>query len=78
MSLSNKATPVYYGQFRNAVIRGDIPVNREITMEMNRIDELIANPNFYYDDEVVEGFVRYCEKRTYTNRWWRSIPSRFV
>ena len=61
MALSNKATPIYYGQFRDAVIRGEIPVNREITMEMNRIDSLIANPNIYYDDQAVEGFVRYCE-----------------
>lgn len=61
MSLSNTATPVYYGQFREAVIRGDIPVNREIAMEMNRIDALIANPNIYYDDRAVEGYVRYCE-----------------
>jgi phage terminase large subunit-like protein len=59
--LSNKATPFYYGQFREAVIAGDIPVNREIAMEMNRIDALIANPKFYYDDQAVEGFVRYCE-----------------
>lgn len=61
MSLSNKATPIYYGQFREAVMRGDIPVNREVTMEMNRIDALIANPNIYYDDRAVEGFVLYCE-----------------
>ena len=61
MSLSNTATPIYYGQFREAVIRGEIPVNREITMEMNRIDALIANPNIYYDDQAVEGYVRYCE-----------------
>jgi phage terminase large subunit-like protein len=61
MSLSNKATPIYYGQFRDAVLRGDIPVNREISMEMNRIDGLIANPNIYYDPEPVEGFIRYCE-----------------
>jgi phage terminase large subunit-like protein len=61
MSLSNTATPIYYGQFRDAVLRGDIPVNREINMEMNRIDELIANPNIYYDDQAVEGFIRYCE-----------------
>lgn len=52
---------MYYGQFREAVIRGDIPVNREITMEMNRIDSLIANPNIYYDDQAIEGFIRYCE-----------------
>lgn len=61
MSLSNTATPIYYGQFRDAVLRGEIPVNREITMEMNRIDALIANPNIYYDDEAVNGFVLYCE-----------------
>lgn len=61
MGLSNKATPIYYGQFRDAVIRGEIPVNREIAMEMNRIDALIANPNVYYDDQPVEGFIRYCE-----------------
>lgn len=61
MALSNTATPTYYGQFRDAVLRGDIPVNAEISMEMNRIDELIANPNIYYDDQAIEGFVRYCE-----------------
>ena len=61
MALSNKAVPIYYGQFREAVIRGEIPVNREIAQEMNRIDALIANPNIYYDDQAVEGFVRYCE-----------------
>jgi phage terminase large subunit-like protein len=61
MTLSNTATPVYYGEFRDAVLRGDIPVNNEISMEMNRIDALIANPNIWYDSEAVEGFVRYCE-----------------
>jgi len=61
MGLSNIATPIYYGQFREAVIRGEIPVNREISLEMNRIDSLIANPNIFYDDEAVEGFIRYCE-----------------
>ena len=61
MSLSNTAVPIYYGQFRDAVIRGEIPVCREIAMEMNRIDDLIRNPAFYYDDEAVEGFVKYCE-----------------
>ena len=61
MTLSNKAIPIYYGQFRDAVIRGEIPVNREIALEMNRIDALIANPNIYYDDQAVEGFIRYCE-----------------
>jgi phage terminase large subunit-like protein len=61
MGLSNKAVPKYYGQFRDAVMRGEIPVNREIAMEMNRIDSLIANPNIYYDDLAVEGFILYCE-----------------
>ncbi len=61
MALSNRATPIYYGLFRDAVLRGEIPVNREISMEMNRIDALIANPKIYYDDQAVEGFVRYCE-----------------
>jgi phage terminase large subunit-like protein len=61
MSLSNTATPKYYKEFRDAVIRGEIVVNREVSMEMNRIDELIANPNIYYDDKAVEGFVKYCE-----------------
>jgi phage terminase large subunit-like protein len=61
VSLSNSATPIYYGRFREAVLRGDVPVNREISQEMNRIDSLIANPNIYYDDEAVEGFIRYCE-----------------
>lgn len=61
MSLSNTAVPIYYGRFRDAVSRGDIPVCREIEMEMNRIDELIANPGIYYDDEAVEGFVKFCE-----------------
>lgn len=61
MGLSNTAVPIYYGQFREAVLRGDIPVNREVGMEMNRIDSLIANPNIYYDDEAVNGFILYCE-----------------
>ena len=61
MTLSSTATPYYYGLFREAVIAGEIPVNREISMEMNRIDELIANPNIYYDDSAVEGFIQYCE-----------------
>ena len=61
MALSNTATPKYYGQFRDAVIRGEIPVCREVSMEMNRIDDLIANPGIWYDDQAVEGFVRYCE-----------------
>ena len=62
MTLSNRAVPIYYGQFRDAVVRGEIPVNREISMEMNRIDALIADPTIYYDDQAVEGFIRYCEK----------------
>jgi phage terminase large subunit-like protein len=61
VGLSNAATPMYYGQFRDAVMRGEIPVNREISQEMNRIDALIANPNIYYDDQAVEGFNRFCE-----------------
>lgn len=61
MALSNTAVPKYYGEFRDAVLRGDIPVNREISMEMNRIDFLISNPGVYYDDEAVEGWVRFCE-----------------
>ena len=61
MALSNTAVPIYYGAFRDAVIRGDIPVCKEISMEMNRIDELIANPGIYYDDQAVEGWIRYCE-----------------
>ena len=59
--LSNTATPKYYGRFREAVINGEIPVCKEISMEMNRIDQLIANPGVYYDNEAVEGFIRYCE-----------------
>ena len=61
MALSNTATPVYYGLFRDAVIRGDIPVNREVSMEMNRIDDLIANPGVWYDDQAINGFIAYCE-----------------
>ena len=61
MALSNTATPIYYGRFRAAVLRGEIPVNREVAAEMNRIDALIANPNIYYDDKAVEGWVLYCE-----------------
>ena len=61
MSLSNTAVPIYYGRFRDAVIEGRIPVCKEIAMEMNRIDQLIENPGVYYDDEAVEGFVRFCE-----------------
>lgn len=68
MPLSNTATPIYYGQFRDAVIRGEIPVNREISMEMNRIDDLIANPGIWYDDEAINGFIAFCENElTLTN-----------
>lgn len=62
MALSNTATPIYYGKFRDAVIRGEIPVCKEISMEMNRIDDLIANPGIYYDDQAINGFIDYCEK----------------
>jgi len=62
MALSNTATPKYYGEFRDKVLKGIIPVNREISLEMNRIDSLIANRSIYYDEEAVEGFIRYCEK----------------
>lgn len=61
MALSNTATPKYYGQFRDAVIRGEIPICREIEMEMNRIDALIANPGIWYDDQAIQGFIAYCE-----------------
>ena len=61
MALSNTAVPKYYGQFREAVLRGEIPVCREISMEMNRIDALIDDPNYYYDDLAVEGFISFCE-----------------
>ena len=59
--LSNTATPKYYGQFRDAVIRGEIPVCKEVSMEMNRIDKLIADPRYYYDNDAVEGWIAYCE-----------------
>ena len=61
MALSNTATPKYYGQFRDAVMRGEIPICKEIEMEMHRIDDLIANPGVYYDPEPVEGFIEFCE-----------------
>ena len=61
MALSNTATPKYYSMFRNAVLHGEIPVNEEISMQMNRIDALIADPMYFYDDKAVEGFVKYCE-----------------
>ena len=62
MSLSNTAVPRYYGKFRDAVVRGEIPICKEISMEMNRIDDLIDNPGMYYDDLAVEGFIKYCEQ----------------
>ena len=68
MALSNTATPKYYGRFRDAVIRGEIPVNKEISMEMNRIDDLIANPGIWYDDQAIDGFIAFCENElTLTN-----------
>ena len=68
MALSNRATPIYYGQFRDAVMRGEIPVNKEISMEMNRIDDLIDDPRYYYDDEAINGFINFCENElTLTN-----------
>lgn len=68
MALSNTATPKYYGLFRDAVLRGEIPICDEISMEMNRIDALIANPDYYYDDLAVEGWIKYCERElTLTN-----------
>lgn len=68
MALSNTATPKYYGMFRDAVMRGEIPVCETISMEMNRIDELIANPGVWYDDEAIDGFIRFCENElTLTN-----------
>ena len=68
MALSNTATPIYYGRFRDAVIRGEIPVCEEISMEMNRIDSLIANPGVWYDDQAINGFIDYCENElTLTN-----------
>ena len=62
MALSNTAVPKYYGMFRDAVMRGEIPVNNEISLEMNRIDELIANPGVYYDDQAIDGWIKYCEQ----------------
>ena len=61
MALSNTAVPKYYGAFRDAVLRGEIPVNKEVEMQMNLIDNLISDPRFYYDDQVLEGWIRFCE-----------------
>ena len=62
MALSNTATPIYYGRFRDKVLSGEIPVNREVSMEMNRIDALVDDPDVYYDDQAINGFISYCEK----------------
>ena len=59
--LSNTATPRYYGEFRRKVLAGEIPVNREVSMQMNHVDDLIRDPEVYYDDQAVEGWIRYCE-----------------
>ena len=59
--LSNTAVPYYYGQFRDSVLRGEIPVNEKVSMQMNLIDDLIRNPNYYYDDSAIDGFIYYCE-----------------
>lgn len=68
MSLSNTATPIYYGKFRDAVMRGEIPICKEIEMQMNRIDSLIANPGVYYDNQAIQGFINFCENElTLTN-----------
>jgi len=61
MTLSNTATPKYYAEFRERVIKGEIPINREISLEMNRIDALIVNPGIYYDDKAIDGFIAFCE-----------------
>lgn len=62
MSLSNTAVPIYYGQFRDKVLRGEIPVCREVEMEMNRIDDMIEDPRYYYDNEAIQGFIDFCEE----------------
>ena len=77
MALSNTATPIYYGQFKAAVIRGEIPGNRYLSMEMNRIEQLIDDPDIYYDDLAVNGFIRFCEQGSVNEdnfAQWRSIP----
>ena len=62
MALSNTATPIYYGKFRDAVLRGEIPVNKEISMQMNRLDKLIKDPAYYYDSNAIEGYIKFCER----------------
>ena len=76
MPLSNTATPKYYGMFRDAVLRGDIPVCEEISMEMNRIDALIENPGIYYDELAMDGYVQFCEDEC-TNRRFGLKSSRY-
>ena len=61
LTLANQAVPKYYGEFRDKVLAGEIPVNNEVSLEMNRIDALIADPDIYYDPKPVEGYIRYCE-----------------
>lgn len=61
LTLSNTAVPIYYGEFREKVIAGEIPVNKEISLQMNRIDELIESPEYYYDDSAINGYIKYCE-----------------
>ena len=61
MTFSNKAVPHYYGEFREQVLAGDIPVCKQISLEMNRIDKLIENPGIYYDSEAIHGFIKFCE-----------------
>ena len=61
MSLSNAATPLYYGQFRDRVLSGQIPVNHEVSMQMNRIDARIKDPRYYYDDAAINGYIDFCE-----------------
>ena len=78
MRLSNTATPRYYGQFRDAVLRGEIPVNNEISMQMNRIDDRIRNPKFYYDEDAVEGFIPFLRTRVNSNRWFRLTSFRLI
>ena len=77
MALSNTATPIYYGKISRCGFEGDIPVCKEISMEMNRIDELIRDPNYYYDDLAINGFVEYCEKRINVDGWCGFKTSRF-
>lgn len=69
MALSNTAVPKYYGMFRDAVLRGEVPICKEIEMEMHRIDDLIANPGIYYDDEAVEGWIKFSENEMTLTDW---------